>query len=44
MAKKGYADVLEKDPTKGVSQEEKIGRNHQKLGADQLRGRGTPEA
>lgn len=37
MAKKGYADVLEKDPTKGVSQEEKIGRNHQKLGESERR-------
>ena len=32
MAKKGYADVLEKkDPTKGMPREEQIGRNHQKL-------------
>ena len=31
MPRKGYADVLEKDPTKGVSQEEKIGRTRQKL-------------
>ncbi len=31
MARKGYADVLEKDPTKSVSKEEKIGKNRQKL-------------
>jgi hypothetical protein len=37
MARKGYADVLEKDPTKGVSQEEKIGRTSQKLGESERR-------
>ena len=31
MARKGYADVLEKDPTKNMSEEERIGRNRQKL-------------
>ena len=37
MARKGYADVLEKDPTKGVPQEEKIGRTRQKLGESERR-------
>lgn len=31
MARKGYADVLEKDPTKSVPREERIGRIDQKL-------------
>jgi hypothetical protein len=31
MARKGYADVLEKDPTKKVPLEEKIGRDTKKL-------------
>lgn len=31
MPKRGYADVVEKDPTKAMSQEEKIGRNTEKL-------------
>lgn len=31
MARKGYADVLEKDPTKRVPQQEQIGRTTQKL-------------
>jgi hypothetical protein len=39
MAKKGYADVLEKkDPTKAVPREEQIGRNHQKLAESDRRG------
>jgi|SRR5579864_1338492 len=33
MARRGYADVLEKDPTKSVSREEQIGRNTKKLQA-----------
>lgn len=31
MPRKGYADVLEKDPTKNMSEEEKIGRTKTKL-------------
>ena len=31
MPRKGYADVLEKDPTKTMSEEERIGRTKQKL-------------
>lgn len=31
MARKGYADVLEKDPTKSVPREEQVGRVSQKL-------------
>jgi len=39
MARKGYADVLEKrDPTKSVSREEKIGRTDQKLTEADRRG------
>jgi len=37
MARKGYADVLEKDPTKKVSEEERIGRSQQKLGESERR-------
>ena len=37
MARKGYADVLEKDPTKKMSEEERIGRTHQKLGESERR-------
>ena len=39
MARRGYADVLEKkDPTKSVPREEQIGRTHQKLGESERRG------
>lgn len=38
MPRKGYADVLEKDPTKSVPQEEKIGRTQQKLSEADKRG------
>lgn len=38
MPRKGYVDVLEKDPTKGMSQEEKIGRTTQKLNESDRRG------
>lgn len=31
MARKSYADILEKDPTKSVPKEEKIGRTTEKL-------------
>ena len=31
MSRKGYSDVLEKDPTKRVPREEQIGRTNQKL-------------
>jgi hypothetical protein len=31
MAKRGYADVLQKDPTKSAPAQEKIGRTNQKL-------------
>jgi len=31
MARRSYTDVLEQDPTKKVSQEERIGRDHKKL-------------
>jgi hypothetical protein len=37
MARKGYTDVLEKDPTKSVSRDEQIGRNRQKLGESDRR-------
>ena len=38
MARKSYADVLEKDPTKKMSEEERIGRTQQKLGESERRG------
>jgi len=38
MARKSYADVLEKDPTKRVPQEEKIGRTTMKLSESDKRG------
>lgn len=42
MARKSYADVLDKqtaenDPTKGMSEEERIGRTEQKLGESERR-------
>lgn len=40
MARKGYADVLEKDPTKKVSQEERIGRDTKKLAESDRRSLG----
>lgn len=38
MPRKGYADVLEKDPTKSVSRQEKIGRTTQKLSQSDRQG------
>lgn len=38
MTRKGYADVLEKDPTKKMSRQEQIGRTNQKLSEDDRRG------
>jgi hypothetical protein len=37
MARKGYADVLEKDPTKSVPREEQIGRSTKKLDESERR-------